>query len=74
MDFGQALNLLRAGFKVARTDWNAAGQWVALQVPDDHSKMRRPYLYLRPVDGNLVPWAATQSDVLAEDWKIAESD
>lgn len=70
MDFGQALNALRAGQRVARAGWNAAGQWVALQVPDEHSKMRRPYLYLHPVDGSLVPWAATQSDVLADDWLV----
>lgn len=70
MDFGLALDALRNGQRVARAGWNATGQWVALQVPDEHSKMRRPYLYLRPVDGALVPWAATQSDVLADDWIV----
>ena len=68
MDFGQALALLRQGQRVTRRGWNGAGMWVALQVPDEHSKMRRPYLYMRPVDGDLVPWVASQSDLLATDW------
>lgn len=70
MNFGEALNLLRSGHKVAREGWNGKGMWIALQVPDEHSKMRRPYLYMRPVDRELVPWVASQSDLLADDWVI----
>lgn len=29
----------------------------------------RPYLMLSTVDGELVPWVASQSDLLAEDWE-----
>lgn len=68
VDFGEALNLLRNGKRVARAGWNGSGMYVALQVPDANSKMRRQYLYMSPVDGDLVPWAASQSDLLAEDW------
>ena len=45
-----------------------------LQRPDVHSKMTLPYLYLNyPVDaqntpGARVPWLASQTDILAEDW------
>lgn len=70
MHFGEALHALKQGQKVARENWNAGGQYVELQVPDEHSKMRRPYLFLHPVDGALVPWAPTQSDVLGEDWSV----
>jgi Protein of unknown function (DUF2829) len=28
----------------------------------------RPYLMMRTVDGEFVPWVASQSDLLAEDW------
>lgn len=42
--------------------------YIELQVPDAHSKMRKPYLFMRPVDGDLVPWVASQSDLLAGDW------
>jgi hypothetical protein len=72
MKFGKALEALKSGEKVTREGWNAAGQYVELQVPDEHSKMRRPYLFLCPVDGALVPWAPTQSDVLAQDWSVVE--
>ena len=69
MDIGEALTVLRGGGKVARAGWNGPGQWIALQVSDEHSKMRKPYLYISPVDGELVPWLASQTDILATDWQ-----
>lgn len=68
MDFGQALTALKTGSKATREGWNGKGMHIELQVPDEHSKMRRPYLFMSPVDGDLVPWVASQSDLLAEDW------
>jgi len=44
--------------------------WLALQIPDEHSKMTLPYIYMSTVDGKLVPWLASQTDMLAEDWCI----
>lgn len=70
MDFCEALINLKAGRRVGRSGWNGSGMYVGLQVPDEHSKMRRPYIYMSPVDGALVPWVASQSDLLAEDWHI----
>lgn len=70
MNFGEALDALKRGRKVTRAGWNGKGMWLSLQVPDEHSKMRRPYVYMRPVDGDLVPWVASQSDLLAEDWSV----
>jgi Protein of unknown function (DUF2829) len=69
MDIGQALAVLREGGRVTRAGWNGPGQWIALQVPDEHSKMGKPYLYISPVDGELVPWLASQTDILAIDWE-----
>lgn len=66
--FEQALAWLKEGKKVTRKGWNGANQWVALQVPDAHSKMTLPYLYIRTVQGELVPWLASQTDLLAADW------
>jgi hypothetical protein len=43
--------------------------WIALQVPDVHSKMGLPYLYMSTVDGVLVPWVASHTDMLACDWQ-----
>lgn len=67
-DFGIALDALRGGRKVARNGWNGKGQWIALQEPNENSKMSLPYLYIRTVGGDLVPWLASQTDLLARDW------
>ena len=70
--FGWALKQLWYGKKVRRESWNGKGQWLALQIADQNSKMVRPYIYISPVDGGLVPWVASQSDMLSADWEIAE--
>jgi hypothetical protein len=69
MTFGQALSALLEGRKVDRIHWNGPGQWLALQVPDEHSKMTLPYIYISTVTGDLVPWLASQTDALATDWR-----
>ena len=68
-NFGWAIEALKEGKKVQRTGWNGKGMWLALQVPDEFSKMGLPYIYMSTVDGKLVPWLASQTDVLAEDWQ-----
>ncbi len=76
MNFGEALTSVKQGKKIARSGWNGKGMWVELQVPDAHSKMTLPYLYLNyPADaqntpGARVPWLASQTDILAEDWSV----
>lgn len=67
-DFGVALNELRAGSRIARIGWNGPDQYLKLQRPDENSKMTLPYIYIRTVHGDFVPWAASQTDMLAEDW------
>lgn len=70
-DFGWALLQLRAGKSVHRAGWNGHGMYLSLQVPDEHSKMTLPYIYMRTVQGDLVPWLASQTDMLARDWMLA---
>ena len=73
-DFGWALAKLRDGKRVTRKGWNGKEQWLELQRPDEHSKMSLPYIYIRTVQGDLVPWLASQTDMLAEDWgEVAEA-
>ena len=69
-DFGYALRGLRAGKSVMREGWNGKGMWLKLQVPDEHSKMSLPYIYMSTVDKKLVPWLASQTDMLSEDWVV----
>lgn len=70
MGFGEALESLKLGMRVARSGWNGRGMWLALQSPDAHSKMTLPYIYMCTVRADLVPWIASQTDILAEDWYV----
>lgn len=81
MNFGLAVEALKKGYKMARKGWNGKGIFIMLQVPDEHSKMTHPYIYIdttglqtnnpdAPKDR--VPWIASQTDTLAEDWHIVE--
>ena len=78
MDFGQALHELKRGNRVARSGWNGVGLWLELQVPDAHSKMTLPYIFMsypenaKNTPGARVPWLASQTDMLAEDWVIVD--
>ena len=72
-DFGYALRNLKDGKRVTRPGWNGKGMWLELQRPDAHSKMTLPYIYMKTADDQLVPWLASQTDVLAEDWMVLES-
>lgn len=68
MGFEYALMQLKAGKTVSREGWNGPGQYLQLQRPDEHSKMTLPYIYIKTTSNDLVPWLASQGDLLAEDW------
>lgn len=76
MNFGQALESLKQGNKVARSGWNGVGLWLELQQPDNFSKMTLPYIFInypenaKTTPGARVPWLASQTDMLADDWTI----
>lgn len=67
-DFAWALRKLKNGGMVARSGWNGKGMWLKLQTPDEHSKMSLPYIYMHTADKKLVPWLASQTDLLSSDW------
>jgi hypothetical protein len=82
--FGQALRYLKSGKKVARYGWNGKGMWLILVpaaewhtsvgpnmscVPNAH---RLPFIAMKTVDDGLVPWLASQTDVLASDWVLVD--
>ena len=81
ISFGDALTQLKKGERVARSGWNGKNMWLALQVPDEHTKMTLPYIYIEyPTGhpayptGSRVPWLASQTDMLAEDWSIVHNE
>lgn len=87
MNFGSALEQIKIGSRVAREGWNGKGMFLFL-VPGSRFQVNRaPLLGIYPegtvvdyrshidmktVDGSVVPWVASQTDLLAEDWVIVE--
>ena len=87
MSFGLAIEALKAGKKVARAGWNGKGMFLFL-VPGSTFKVNRPplmgiypegteinycpHIDMKTADGKVVPWLASQTDVLAEDWAVVE--
>jgi len=79
-DFGFALIILRKGGRVRRRGWNGRGIHIELQYPGVDSKMTQPYIFIDTtglITDNpdapkcRVPWLASQTDMLAEDWEEA---
>lgn len=85
MNFGQALELIKLGSKVARKGWNGKGMFIFLVQGSTFTVNRPPLLGIYPegtlinycphidmrtADGSIVPWLASQTDVLAEDWEV----
>ena len=80
-NFGTALTYLKMGSKVARQGWNGKGIFIELQRPDEHSKMTHPYIFIDTTGlqtenayapKSRVPWLASQTDMLADDWVVVE--
>lgn len=85
--FGWAIGRLKDGKRVSRQGWNGKGMWLALipadqwgigsGVPWDHGHMdapqNLPWIGMRTADNRFVPWLASQTDILAEDWDEVRS-
>lgn len=72
VSFVDVINYLHSGTMAWRQGWNGKNMFISLQTPDEFSKMSRPYIFMKTADNHLVPWVASQSDILADDWTIAE--
>lgn len=70
---GWAVKQLWAGNKLTRTGWNGPGQSLQLEQPSPGSSMTKPFVFINTVDGGKVPWLASQTDLLASDWELAEA-
>lgn len=72
-NFSGALYRLKQGIIVTRKGWNWKNQYIALQERTEKSKMTQDYLYIKTAQNQLVPWLASQGDLLAEDWLVYEN-
>lgn len=67
-NFGWAIKKLKEGVKVCRMGWNGPGQYLQLQNTVTGGEMTLPYIWINTVQGDRIPWLASQSDMLATDW------
>ena len=83
--FGEAIKYIKRGMRVKRKGWNGKNQYV--ELGHDFSYTAPGDIPVRPVQhldigsqalvfvgtrGRQVGWLASQSDMLADDWKIVE--
>lgn len=87
MTFSDALAAVKNGHRIAREGWNGRGMFLFL-VPGSTFKINRaPLLGIYPegteinyhahidmktAQGYVVPWLASQADLLADDWTVVE--
>jgi hypothetical protein len=77
LDFSDALALVKRGGRVAREGWNGKGMWlfftdnwsssVSGNAPENFHQ--KPWIGMKTADDGFVPWVASQSDLLADDWE-----
>lgn len=83
MDFGDAVRAVKAGHRVAREGWNGTGMFIFL-VPGSRFEVNRPpllgiypegtqidyhgHIDMKTAQGYVVPWIASQADMLSDDW------
>ena len=82
--FGEAIRQLKNGKKVARKGWNGKKQFIQLATaisyksPDgeivncEHEAIGNKAIAFVGTSGVQMGWLASQADMLAEDWHIAE--
>ncbi len=84
-DFGVALRWMIDWHKVCNKIWNGLSKqkmYVALQRPDENSKMNMPYLYMvvsKKVEGSddfepaiMRPWTPSMLDLLSDTWEVVD--
>lgn len=84
MNFGEALEKAKSGSKITRAGWNgknlfvffnpssdiivSAGRPLAASFPVGTKIHCREYLMMKTVNDEIVPWVASQSDLVETDW------
>jgi len=68
MNFSEALGFLKKGRHLAREGWNGKDMYIFLLTPLLEDQL--PYICMYTADKKLVPWLASQTDLLADDWLI----
>lgn len=80
LSFGEALNEMGIGCKVARYGWNGKGMFLFMiaggawdfecDIDGVDGLNTLPFICMKTADGKLVPWLASQTDMIASDWMV----
>lgn len=76
MTFGLAVEAMKKGNKVSRVGWNGKGMWITI-IPSGNAMFMgfdmQDCIGMKTASSVMQPgWLASQNDILAEDWMIAE--
>jgi hypothetical protein len=84
LNFGQAIEAMKKGSKVQRSGWNGKGMWIKV-IPGRKFKADGNKDFMNSIgeieicshidmfsadEKQVVGWLASQTDILAEDWRI----
>lgn len=79
MDFSKALEQIKEGKKVARSGWNGKNMYIELhkkpyqiQEGEDKLSTSQLFIHMKTASETFVPWVASQTDLLVEDWEIVK--
>lgn len=87
LSFSEALRALKTGQKLTRVGWNGKEMFIFLVSGSTFHVNRPPllgiydegteiqyhaHIDMKTADGKIVPWVCSQTDMLAEDWKIVD--
>ena len=68
--FGKAIESMKKGDRVRLPCWSKE-VFLSIQFPDENSKMTHEYIFVTSKFG-LVPWVATQIEILSDNWEIID--
>jgi len=89
LSFFEALLAVRGGLRAARAGWNGKGMFIFLVPGSTFQVNREPLLSIlgegtevqyhghidmKTAQGYIVPWLASQADLLSDDWSIVPND
>lgn len=86
MNFGQAIELLKEGKSLQREGWNGKNQYIELAtnisyvnankeiINVNHEAIGNKAIAFVGKSGVQLGWLASQSDMLANDWKVVEEE
>mgnify|MGYP001769424762 CR=1 FL=1 len=85
ISFSEALKRLKQGLKVRRAGWNGKGMWLKFVEQDEWTLDKKhledvkemygaPWIMMKTADNKIVPWLASQTDIIANDWEVVPKE